>query len=143
MTSTTGPSITGQCMCGSASYEARSEAVMAAHCHCNNCRKSSATGHSSLLGVPRDAFSINGSLSNYSWRADSGHKLTKHFCPTCGCLVYTENDAWANLVILSPNLLDDPENFKPQIVVYASRAASWDQPDDSLPAFAEMPPAPA
>ena len=36
--------------------------------------------------------------------------------------------------------LDDPEVFEPQMVVYASRAASWDHMDAALPSFAVMPP---
>jgi len=36
--------------------------------------------------------------------------------------------------------LDDPEIFKPGLVVYTKRAPSWDQLDPSLPAFEGMPP---
>jgi hypothetical protein len=42
---------------------------------------------------------------------------------------------------LRASSLDDLEVFKPQFVVYASRAASWDRLDPNLPTFAEMPPA--
>ena len=36
-------------------------------------------------------------------------------------------------------VLDDPEIAKPKIVVYASRAPSWDYVDPELPSFPEMP----
>jgi hypothetical protein len=37
------------------------------------------------------------------------------------------------------SVLDDPEIAKPQMIVYASRAPSWDQMNPALPAFATMP----
>ena len=36
--------------------------------------------------------------------------------------------------------LDDLQVFKPQVVVYASRAPSWDYVDPKLPSFPKMPP---
>jgi hypothetical protein len=36
-------------------------------------------------------------------------------------------------------VLDDPEIAKPQMVVYASQAPSWDQMSPALPTFATMP----
>jgi hypothetical protein len=35
--------------------------------------------------------------------------------------------------------LDDPEIATPQMVVFASRAPSWDYVDPALPAFPRMP----
>ena len=46
----------------------------------------------------------------------------------------------AGITIINAALLDDPELFKPQSVVYAKRALSWDYIDPSLPRFAELPP---
>jgi hypothetical protein len=43
------------------------------------------------------------------------------------------------MIFLRASGLDDPEVFKPGVVVYASRAPSWDHMDANLPAFAEMP----
>jgi hypothetical protein len=45
------------------------------------------------------------------------------------------------LTFLRASSLDDLEVFNPQMVVYTSRAPSWDRLDPSLPSFAEMPPA--
>jgi hypothetical protein len=43
------------------------------------------------------------------------------------------------MVFVRASSLDDPEAFKPQMVVYTDRAASWDHMDASLPRFAAMP----
>jgi hypothetical protein len=37
------------------------------------------------------------------------------------------------------SVVDDPEIVKPQMIVYASRAPSWDHMNPALPAFAVMP----
>jgi hypothetical protein len=44
------------------------------------------------------------------------------------------------MVFVRASSLDDPNVFKPQMVVYTDRAASWDYIDPSLPSFAAMPP---
>ena len=36
--------------------------------------------------------------------------------------------------------LDDPEVFRPQMIVFNSRAPSWDLMDPDLPSFEGMPP---
>ena len=43
------------------------------------------------------------------------------------------------MVFVRASSLDDPEAFKPQMVVYTDRAASWDHMDLDLPRFAAMP----
>ena len=43
------------------------------------------------------------------------------------------------LVFVRASSLDDPEVFKPQMVVYTTRAASWDHMDATLPTFPAMP----
>jgi hypothetical protein len=44
------------------------------------------------------------------------------------------------MLFLRASSLDDLEVFKPQMHVYASRAASWDHRREDLPAFDKMPP---
>jgi hypothetical protein len=45
-----------------------------------------------------------------------------------------------DMVFLRASALDDPEIARPEMVVYASRAPSWDITDPALPHFPEMPP---
>lgn len=43
------------------------------------------------------------------------------------------------MVFLRASSLDDPKLISPSMVVYASRAVSWDHIGGGLPTFAEMP----
>ena len=129
----------GRCLCGAVKYESTSEPMTVAHCHCIDCRKSSGTGHCTHIVIPEAAFAVTGEVQFYDHPADSGNMVSRGFCPTCGSPIYSKNSAMPDMVFPRASSLDDPEVAKPQMVVYASRAASWDMPDPSLPTFSELP----
>jgi len=130
----------GGCLCGAVRYECKAEPALSGHCQCIDCRKSSGSGHSSHLAVAKDTLTVTGKVSTYDRPADSGNVVSRAFCSTCGAPIYSLNAAMPHLVFVRASSLDDLEIFKPQVVVYASRAASWDYIDPKLPSFAKMPP---
>lgn len=136
-------SITGGCLCGSVRYESRGEPQVVGHCHCVDCRKSSGTGHCTHMGVAKETFSVTGEVRAYDRPADSGNIVSRVFCPTCGGPVYSLNSAMTGMAFIRVSSLDDPEIATPQMIVYSSRAPSWDVMDPSLPSFPEMPTAAA
>lgn len=131
---------TGRCLCGDVRFEVKSEPAVAVHCQCEDCRKSSGTGHGSHLGVMEGDVTISGTAAKYDKPADSGNIVSRHFCPTCGSAVYSTNSGMPGFIFIRASSLDDPEVFKPQMAVYTSRGPSWDALDPDIPAFAEMPP---
>lgn len=131
---------TGGCLCGAVRYSCSAEPAMAGHCHCEDCRRSSGSGHSSHLAVPEPSVTMTGEIKGYARAADSGHMVTRYFCPTCGAALYSMNDGIPGMMFLRASSLDDLEVFKPQMHVYASRAASWDHRTEGLPVFDVMPP---
>jgi hypothetical protein len=114
---------------------------MGGHCHCEDCRRSSGSGHCSHLAAPRAAVEVTGKVTVFERAADSGNMVGRAFCPTCGAPVYSLNAAMPDLIFIRASSLDDPEVFRPAMIVYASRAPSWDRMDPALPAFDRMPPA--
>jgi len=129
---------TGGCLCGAVRYACESDPQVVAHCHCVDCRKSSGTGHCTHLVVPETAFRVTGEVRFYERQADSGNVVSRGFCPICGSAVYSTNAGMPGMAFPRASSLDDPEVAKPQFVVYASRAPSWDTVDPSLPAYPEM-----
>jgi hypothetical protein len=89
--------------------------------------------------VPEHAFSVTGEVTRFDKRADSGNMITRAFCSTCGSPIFSTNAGMPGIVFVRASSLDDQEVFKPQMVVYTNRAASWDVMDRSLPRFALMP----
>lgn len=133
------PGFKGSCLCESVSYESTADPVLAAHCHCVDCRKSSGTGHCTHVVIPKEAFSVTGEVKFYDRPADSGNMVSRGFCPNCGSPVYSTNAAMPDLVFPRGASLDDLEVITPAMVVYGSRAASWDYMDPALPTFATLP----
>jgi hypothetical protein len=129
---------TGRCLCGAVTFESSAAPQAVLHCCCEDCRKSSGTGHCTHIAIPKDAFVITGNVSFYAHRADSGNTVTKGFCGTCGSPIYSTNSGYPGAVFPRASVLDDPELVQPQMVVYASRAISWDKLDETLPVFDEM-----
>ena len=130
---------TGGCLCGAVRYEGTDQ-LGGGHCHCLDCRRSSGTGHCSHMAVPEGAFHITGDVRFYDAPADSGNIISRGFCPICGSAVYSKNAGMPGLAFVRASSLDDPEVFRPEVVVYAKRAPSWDRMDPTLPAFESMPP---
>lgn len=131
---------TGGCLCGAVRYRCDADPVMTGHCHCEDCRRSSGTGHSSHLAVPEASVALTGAVTAYARPADSGHLVTRAFCPACGAPVFSTNEGMPGLTFLRASSLDDLEVFQPQMHVWTGRAASWDPPTAGLPAFDRMPP---
>ena len=129
----------GRCLCGAVSYESAADPQLAAHCHCVDCRKTSGSGHCTHLVSPEDAFSVTGEVKFYDRPADSGNIVSRGFCPNCGSAIYSKNSAMPGVVFPRASSLDDPETAKPGMVVYASRAPSWDHMDPALPAYDTVP----
>lgn len=130
---------TGGCLCGAVRYTCTGEPAMAGHCHCEDCRRTSGSGHSSHLAAPEGSVVLTGEVTRYVRPADSGNPVTRAFCPTCGSPVFSQNPAMPGLLFLRASSLDDLEVFHPQMHVFAGRAASWDRPRPGLPAFERMP----
>nr|WP_209009257.1 GFA family protein [Pseudovibrio japonicus] len=113
---------------------------MTAHCHCDDCRKSSGTGHCTHTALPKEAVEVTGELTLFDKPADSGNVISRAFCPNCGSAVYSLNSSMSDLIFVRASTIDQPDVIEAQVTVYSSRAPSWDKIDESLQAFPEMPP---
>jgi hypothetical protein len=129
----------GRCLCGAVSYRSGAAPIMAGHCQCDDCRRSSGTGHCTHVSVPAAAFTVTGALTFFDRAADSGNVVSRGFCPVCGSAIYSKNSGFPDLAFVRASSMDDPEAIAPSMVVFTSRAPSWDLVDPRLPSFPEMP----
>lgn len=132
------PVITGGCRCGAITYESTSEPLFGAHCHCQDCKKTTGAGHLSAILVPSESFTHQGQTRVYSTPSDSGNVLDRNFCPTCGSnmFIFSKNHGG---YFLMAGTLDDPEIFKPQAELYVKHRCSWDHVAGDLQGFEGMP----
>jgi hypothetical protein len=131
--------ITGSCLCGGLRFEATGEPLFQGFCQCLDCRKVGA-GSYPAMGFPSDAVKVSGESRSYGKKGDSGKMIYRNFCPTCGGMAFDRGDAFPGLTIVNAALLDDPEAFKPQNVIFNRSALSWNYMHPGLPTFPAMPP---
>jgi hypothetical protein len=132
--------LTGGCLCGAVRYRISGDLLFSGKCYCEDCRKTSGTGHNSVVAVPESAVSITGKLTEYTKAGGSGQPITRRFCPTCGSRIAGVAAVMPGVMMITASTLDDPEQFASQMSVFTSRAPSWDRPPADTPAFPEMPP---
>jgi len=130
---------TGQCLCGGVKYTITSEPVNMGQCHCDDCRRSTGTGHGSLAFFMREDVQIEGETTSYASKTDSGSTVTRFFCPTCGSAIFAEGSNSKNSIGIPVGTVDDSSWFKPEFIVYNKRKPRWDFMDESVPTFEEMP----
>jgi len=132
---------TGQCLCGNVKYTISSAPLYMGQCHCDDCRRSSGTGHASNAFFEVNNVYIEGKTSSFDSIADTNSTITRYFCPICGSRLFGKSSAFTNMIAVSVGTLDDSSWFKPSAIVYNKRKPEWDYMDKSIPAFEAMPPA--
>lgn len=132
--------ITGGCACGAVRYEITAPPLMAGHCQCRDCQRMTGAGHASMMGVPEAAYRQTGTLRHFNAKADSGAMVARGFCPECGSFVIGRSTGMPGMVTVAAASLDEPAQFRPQLVVYTASAQPWDHVDPALPHFERMPP---
>jgi hypothetical protein len=132
----------GGCQCGAVRYESTGDVLFAGHCQCTDCQKSGGGGHSSIFAVPKDGVTMTGETKVYEVTADSGNTVGRGFCPRCGGPIFTVSSGLPGVIMFKAGGLDDPEQFKPAMVIYTKSGPGWDQDvvNGGLPTFEAMPP---
>jgi len=81
------PTMTGSCLCGGLRFEVAGEPLFQGFCQCLDCRKVG-SGHYAAIGLPEQAVTVIGEYRTYGKQGDSGQMFYRHFCPTCGGMVF-------------------------------------------------------
>src|SRR3989442_95598 len=79
---------TASCSCGQLSLVASGEPVRISVCHCLACHRGTGSVSGEQARSPAQPGVVQGSPTQYVRPADSGNKITYHFCPACGSPVY-------------------------------------------------------
>lgn len=133
------PEIKGSCRCGKISYSASAEPVFAGVCHCRACQKGTGSAFAVVLAVPSPSLAINGSLSRFDSRGESGNGTHSGFCPSCGSTITREADIMAGITMLSVGTLDDPDWVAPAMEIYCDSKQPWVDLGGELKSFPKMP----
>lgn len=128
----------GSCHCQAVRYEVvRLESL--GHCHCASCRKTHSAAFATTGRVKRENFRwLSGEDKLTAYRSSPDKR--RWFCSGCGCHLMAELDG-ADYVILRAASLDDDPGLAPQRHIWRSHDLAWLVYDESIPSFAEFPPA--
>ena len=131
--------ITGSCLCGQISYQAEAALLFQAHCHCQDCRKNGGSAFAALAFVPIESLNWQGETQTFSHNANSGTKMTKHFCANCGSQLFGTNSAKPDRIHIKVGSVEDAQWFEPQCNVWASSRLPSTPINSGVKDFAQMP----
>ncbi len=132
--------IEGGCLCGSVRYEADAEPIVMRACWCRLCQYVAAGNATINIAFPTNAVAVTGQMTDYVSTADSGNKMHRRFCPSCGTHLFSEAEERPHLIIVRAGTLDDPNLVTPQRTIWASHAPAWAHIDPDIERFEGQPP---
>ena len=134
--------ITGGCLCGAVRYTIDAEPITTRLCWCRVCQYF-ATGNAAVsVCFPSSKSSISGETRDYGSTADSGNRMHRRFCPTCGTHLFSEAELRPHLLFVRAGTLDDPSVARPEATIWTSQAPKWACLDENLPNWSgQAPPA--
>ena len=126
--------LTGGCLCGAVRFECLHDGETMAVCHCSDCRRASGAAAAHILRVPAEALTlVSGEPRAYEKHADSGHAITRHFCPRCGSQLYSEREDTPQYRAIRVGTLDDASSLEVGLHIWTRSALPWVARDASLP----------
>ncbi len=124
----------GRCLCGRVRFRAAGAPKWVTHCHCESCRRATASPMTTYAGYETDAVVWTGdALATYASSTD----VTRRFCGQCGTPMSYDSDRWPGEVHLFVATMDDPNSFAPGRHVYAVEKLAWMHLADYLPQYVE------
>lgn len=113
------------CSCGQLSAVASGDPVRVSVCHCLACQRRTGSAFAAQARFPARAVAVSGRSTAYAREADSGHRLTFHFCPACGSTVYYTNDSLPDFIGIPLGAFADTSTWLPAYSVYERSKHSW------------------
>ena len=134
--------IKGGCVCGAVTYEITGEPMFVGHCACENCQKSTGTGHNSIAAYPDAQVTVHGEVTSYVGKGDSGQATMAQFCPICGSRLFSRPSVMPGVVMVSLGTMDADAALEPTMLIYGKRRRAWDYVPPGLAVFEGMPAGP-
>lgn len=130
--------ICGTCLCGRVSYEINEQPVGVANCHCLACQKATGAAYFTEAEFSRAAVKIEGSLTVFETRADSGNPSFRAFCSACGSLI-AGYGAPNGRIAIAVSTMADAKEFRPEMDIYVASAQPWVALDPAIPKYPGRP----
>lgn len=123
------PPFSGHCLCGAVTYRCTEAPLRQAHCHCESCRRATASGFTSFFGIKDGAWAWTG-LPPATFKSSPG--TWRDFCPRCGTQMAYRSDKFPGECHFYAATLDDPTTYAPTIHVHSDERQPWIHLADGL-----------
>lgn len=132
--------LAGSCLCGDVAYEVDGAVDALIMCHCSRCRRAtgSAFAANSLVAEPRLRFT-RGEARLARYAVPDARRFAMRFCTRCGSPMPKILPGLGTVV--PGGSIDAPRTAAPAMHIFSSFKAPWYESADTLPRFAESPPA--
>jgi hypothetical protein len=133
--------LVGKCLCGAVRYAVEGPFLYAGYCHCSRCRARTGSAVSAFAGIRRDRLRVtDGEESIMTFEMNPDNIVS--FCRGCGSSPFSLVGEGRFFHVTMGTLVDDP-GIRPTFHIFVGSKAPWHEITDSLPQYAELPPAEA
>ena len=85
---------------------------------------------------------VTGGTTDFVSVADSGNRMRRRFCPSCGTPLFSEAESRPHLIFVRAGSFDDPNLARPAMTIWTASAPVWAAIDPALPRLeGQAPPA--
>ena len=123
----------GQCLCGAIRFVATGEPIWTGYCHCQSCRRNTASMVANFVGYRPQQVEFSGD-NPAVYQSSPG--VRRGFCQQCGTPLYYEADRAENEIHLYVGVMDRPGDFIPQFHVFCAEQVPGFDVRDDLPRHA-------
>lgn len=120
----------GHCLCGEVAFDYDGAELFAGHCHCDSCRRQTASPFTTFVGVANGTWRWTGRTPK-TYASSTGQ--TRYFCGTCGAPVAYSSARWPDETHFYAALLEDPHRVSPNEHYHWEERLTWAAPIDDLP----------
>lgn len=123
----------GGCLCAAVRYRLSGAPLVSSVCHCQSCRKASASPSVAWLTVDRSAFQLlGGTLRRFA----SSPGVVRSFCGHCGSPLTCESEAEPEVLDITTASLDEPARCPPTREVWLEHRVDWQMVNPDLALYA-------
>lgn len=120
----------GGCLCGAVRYNFTGDFLWTAHCHCESCRRQTASPMTTFFSIEKAKFDYVGAPPG---RYVSSPGVVRSFCAKCGTPIAYEYDEKPGEIHLYAVGLDDSSDIAPERHDFWNERVKWLSIRDDLP----------
>lgn len=122
----------GGCLCGAVRFSVTAQPLWSAYCHCESCRRATASPVAAFVGFNADDVQFRGGTRRL-YCSSAG--VERSFCADCGTPLSYRSTRWPAEIHLYAPTFDDPAAHPPAFHVHWAEKLPWLGISDSLPKY--------